>query len=178
MYKPSSGLSNKWTFVTGSKVADQATTGTLGPRFLTGQWRDVNDNCLYVFAGDGPTSPAQPVWKLNPALASPTWQLVDTSNETRPGHRYSPSCDGAPTLGAYCFGGWEAGYVTLNDLWQFNPTSNPKWTQITQPNGPSGRTGHELIINRAAGKVYVLFGSSGSMFIHLKLSLATYHLTM
>lgn len=51
MYNASSGLSNKWSFVTGSNVTGEEVSGTLGTRSSTGHWTDVGDNCLYVFAG-------------------------------------------------------------------------------------------------------------------------------
>lgn len=53
VYNASSELSNKWVHVTGSMVRDERIAGSLEPRESTAQWRDVTDNCLYVFGGWG-----------------------------------------------------------------------------------------------------------------------------
>jgi hypothetical protein len=147
-------------FVTGSKTVNSVVAGTLEPRYAAGYWRDVNDNCLYVFGGVNSAGYCksyifgfrrtvlplitnfldQSVWKLNPTVVSPTWEFFEGSNATgvdgmiegQPSPRRLHSCDAAPSSGGYCFGGLS--YLLGKSFWHFSPFSFHKTANFNNDN--------------------------------------------
>lgn len=112
----------------------------------------------------------QSVWKFDPSGANTVWQYVAGSNTStdygsfaitnEPTHRFGVSCDASPIAGAFCFGGKTFNNLILDDFWRFNPNLPlQRWQLIqSQSLSPPKKYSHRLLVNKALGKVFVLFG--------------------
>ncbi len=173
---------NQWTWVSGANIVNQAgiygtkgvsSAGNMpGSRYYATSWIDSNDN-LWLFGG-GPFGQASSMgnlndlWKYNPTTDEWTWisgssqanqtssygtKGVPSANNVPGGRMYSVGwIDSSNNL--FLFGG--ANPLALNDLWQYNPTTD-EWTWISGSNltnqfGVYGTLGVENSTNIPGGR--------------------------
>jgi N-acetylneuraminic acid mutarotase len=196
---------NEWAWMSGNSVygyqsgvygtlGTPAAGNTPGSRGGASNWTDLSGN-LWLFGGSGvgslsDTDYLSDLWEFNPSTSEWTWMGgSNTANQSGvygtlgtpaagniPGGRYSSATWTDPSGNFWLFGGYVYNVGELNDLWEYNTSTN-QWAWIsgssagTQPgvygtlgtpaagNMPGGRFGASSWIDSSGN--FWLFGGQG-----------------
>lgn len=167
-----STITGNWTWMSGSSTPGAAgvygtrgvpsETNIPGAREVGAYWKDSNGNFWlfggYGFDADGKTGDLSDLWKFSPSTH--TWTWVGGSNTVNAPGSYGvkgiPAATNMPPTrffvsawsdangNLWMFGGVEADWDKLNDLWKFD-TSTGLWTWISGSNQPNPRAVYGLL---------------------------------
>jgi N-acetylneuraminic acid mutarotase len=182
-YDPST---NQWTWIKGDNVISQAgvygTQGVAAPtnkpgaRGYSQRWTDATGS-FWLFGGLG-YAPSygmlNDLWKYDPSTNQWTWVKGDNTTDhtgvygtkgvSSPTNKPGGRLEGVTWVDAsgnfWLFGGYgwaSSGYMYLNDLWKYNPTTN-EWTWVNGDNIPNqlaiyGTKGVPSSANKPGGRL-------------------------
>jgi len=120
-------------------------------------YNNGTDDIMTIFGGSGISGYLNDVWDYN--LTKDTWTQKTSGATAREDHtaiHYNNGTDDIMVI----FGGYDNNYTTLNDVWEYNITTDT-WTQKTS--GATARYGHTAIYyNNGTDDLMVIFGGIGT----------------
>ena len=118
----------------------------------------MSGDAVYLFGGNTSRGPSNELWRYNPAAMGESWEPVSPTGSPPPARFYQAATTWQRKM--IILHGTSGGSTVLNDIWQYDPTSNA-WTQLpSSGDAPEARYLHSATAYN--DKIY-LFGGWNAM---------------
>src|SRR5262249_40688561 len=130
-----------------------------GRQYASAVYDPMRDEMIVYGGFDGFSTVLDDTWSLS--LATLTWTKVLTPLTPAPARQYHAAIFDPLGDRMLVFGGSDASFNLLNDVWQFRPGPTPEWSHLT-PEGtpPSARQQAAAVYDSRLHRMIVLGGQS------------------